>query len=383
MMRIFYGSPGAGKSYGALRDLLEELIYGVRLIVTNLSLDLGKLNVWIQTMNPEWQGDINLRIRLITEDETTNFYCYRKIAGEPLKCPDRQASLAGTHVSYPEDNSGVLYIIDEAHIKFDAREWKEAGPELTYYASQHRKLNDEVIFITQHPDMLNNRLRMLAQQFWSFNNHGMERVFTYFRKPSFFTCEVHRKMPVGMIVPPPESVHRYRLDKSLADCYDTSAGIGIKGRHLPEKKKSGGLSIGWVVIPAVIVVGVLVKIPDFAAWGVTKATSASSGLSSKVENAVISDTGLAKNRAPGEQPVKIDSTFVTDPVSVRYYAYRGGEAIVTLSDGRELTAANGLVLLNRSFAMDVWGNKYFIKRGSLPVRGKAGEDGREAAVPGR
>jgi len=376
MLRIFYGTPGAGKSYGALRDMIEELAYGERLIVTNLSLDLGKLNEWMHKEFPWWEDDINCRIRLITEEQTGEFYSFRTVGMPPLHVPDRSSSLAGVHVKYFDEsvlatrNTGVCYIIDEAHIKFDSREWKEAGPELTYYASQHRKLNDECIFITQHPDMLNNRLRMLCQEFWSFNNFGLEKVFTYFSKPAFFTCEVHRKLPTGAIVPPPMAVHRYRLDKSLADCYDTSAGIGITGRKLPEKKERKGFSIFWLAIPIAVGCYLLFKAPEWVAKGAVKLTTGTVNKASEVAKAAIDPQKPARDpnmpfQAPG--PVYVAPQV---PVYVQSYAVRGQDAIVYLSDGRELTGASGLALITRDWVSTVDGVRYPIRH-KPPVKAPA------------
>jgi len=343
MISIFYGQPGAGKSFGALQaKLVDELLYGDRLIVTNLPVDLGRLNAWCQKNHPKWEGDINERIRLVTEDDTATFYCFRTVGMPPLPCPGREESLSGKHVAYQPGDKGVMYIIDEAHIKFDAREWKDAGPELTFYCSQHRKMNDDVTFITQHPDMLNNRLRMLAQQYWSFNNHGMEKLLTYFRKPSFFTVEIHRKMPTGLNPPPPEETRRYKLNKALADCYDTSAGVGITGQRKPEQKAKGGINVFWIIIPLLIGAYVLAKIPDGAAYGVSKMLSPG-----KVDKST-------PNEAPGVPPspkggptkpeqVATSLPVITPvPVYVHSVAFSRREAIVTLTDGRILSTATGL-----------------------------------------
>lgn len=257
MIRIFYGTPGAGKSYGTLKDLIEELAYGLRLIVTNLSVDFGRLNALLQKRYPQIDfGDINHRIRIITEEQTRQFYAFRSTAAPQLTVPCKEDSLSGRHTAYPPRDptgalgmDGVCYYIDEAHIAFDAREWGTTGPELSYYASQHRKLNDECVFITQHPDMLERRLRMLAGQFWSFQNNGVRRFLTFFQQPAYFTCEIHLKVPTGPQSPPADSTLRYRLDKEIADCYDTSAGIGISGRKMPEKKQKKGLPIYWLLVP--------------------------------------------------------------------------------------------------------------------------------------
>jgi len=368
MIRIFYGTPGAGKSYDMLRDLLEELLWGQRLIVTNLSVDIGKLNAYCAKHYPDVDiGDINQRIRIITEDETKHFYAYRTIAQPPLDVPSREASLAGRHVNY-DGARAVAYYIDEAHIAFDAREWANTGPELTYYASQHRKIDgygDECIFATQHPDMLESRLRKLAQEFWSHCNNALEKIWTIFRKPSFFSVEVHRKPPTGPNSPKPQATYRFKLDPALASCYDTSAGIGIKGRNRPEVRRRGGVTLLWLIIPALVVVVCIKFAPDLAVGYFNKVVGkAQEPADSGQPNSVLvppspngrapGEVGMPQSVAPGPAPV---------PVSVKSYAIHRREVLVTLTDGRTLTREDGIVRITRDTVVLRDGTKYRINRG--------------------
>jgi len=364
MIRIFYGTPGAGKSYDSLRDLVDELLYGTRLIVTNLSIDTGRLNAHLSAAHPGIDyGDINHRLRIITEEETRHFYSYRSVAGAPLRVPDREKSLSGVHVDYT-DAQAVAYYIDEAHIAFDAREWATTGPELTYYASQHRKLNDECIFITQHPDMLESRLRKLAQEFWSHNNNGIERFWTYFTKPSYFSVEVHRKPPSGPNAPEPMATYRFRLDKKLADCYDTSAGIGIKGRKMPEKKRKPGLSLFWLLVPLALLAYFLFKAPDLATAGFDSVLEPA--LKDTAEKNSVLSPPSPNGRDSGE--VGTSSNVVSLPVSVRSYAVTASDLLVTLTDGRTLSKADGIVRLTKDAVYLSDGSSYRINRGSPPPR---------------
>jgi len=387
MIRIFYGPPGAGKSFGTLRDLVEELLWGIRLIVTNLSVSIGELNAYLQAEYPGVDfGDINGRIRIISEEETRRFYCYRSLGGPPLYCPSREESLAGKHVPYPPRDAlgpigmdGVVYYIDEAHIAFDAREWQVTGPELTYYTSQHRKLNDECVFITQHPDMLERRLRMLAQQFWSHNNNALEKFLTFFQKPSFFTQKVYRRPPTGGPGDAPaEETHRYTLKLALANCYDTSAGIGIAGRKLPEKKRKKGWPVWLLIIPVVIVALVMMKIPGWSSRLMVKGIK---GETEKIQKETVST--YVKPSGPSSQvvgqpvPAAIGAPTPPEPVYVRYWAIKGKDAIVVLSDGRELTRGSGLARITIDFVEDRQGNRYPIRRGLSIDRSSA----RPAAKP--
>jgi len=361
MIRVFYGTPGAGKSYDSLRDLQDEILWGTRLIVTNLSIDLGKFNAYLAAEFPDVDyGDINQRIRIITEEETKLFYAFRHVAQVALVVPERHESLAGKHVDY-SDAPAVAYYIDEAHIAFDAREWANTGPELTYYASQHRKLNDECIFITQHPDMLESRLRKLAQEFWSHNNNAIERFWTFFSKPSYFSVEVHRKPPTGPNAPSPMATYRFRLNKKLADCYDTSAGIGIKGRKKPEKQRKKGLSLLWLGVPITLIAVFLIKAPDVATAGFKQV------LEPATKDIAMTNPALMAPSPSGRPSGEVGTipSVVSKPVLVRSYAVKGKNILVTLTDGQTLTAASGIVRMTQDYVEMRDGTKYWVQRGKL------------------
>jgi len=387
MIRIYYGTPGAGKTYNALRDLLEELLYGTRLIVTNLPLNLGLLNSYCQRDYPAVDfGDINERIRIVTEEDTRTFYAFRSIADAPLAVPSKEDSLRGRHVNY-DNTRPICYYIDEAHVAFDARNWDKTGPELTFYTSQHRKLSDECVFITQHPDMLERRLRMLAQQFWSHQNNALERFMTIFRKPSYFHCRVYRHVPAGTQTPPPEESRVFTLDLALAACYDTSAGIGISGRKMPEKPRKKGLPVWLLLIPIIAAVYLLMKAPGCTADFLIKSSKGGTEALKDIAPAKPSETGapsptggprVAVESPPSPKVVPVD----TVPVFVQSYALRGGEAIVTLTDGRTLTKATGLLLVTKDYVLVSDGSRYYMQRGAVQPRlERKKHEARAAAQP--
>jgi len=372
MIRIFTGAPGAGKSFGVLRsDLEPELLYGERLIVTNLPLKLPELCAYFGKHYPEWVGDIHNRIRLISLDQTKKFYLYRTPVGQ-LEDVSTEDSKNGRHVDYDSQRgNGCLYIIDEAQIPFDSREWAATGPELTYYNTQHRKLNDELVFITQSHDFLDGRVRKLAQEFWCFENQGLRKLWTFFRRPSFFTCEVHRKPPTHN-GPPPDATYRYRLNLELAAIYDTSAGIGIKGRNMPEKQRKKGVSALWLIIPVVIAFYLLNKVPDWIGKGL-------SGAANRGQPSPSSRTG--PDRPPSEavpnfgkgvglgarDPEPSPERRPADPPYVVNYVISPRGLLVTLSNGETLSEGTGIVQMTRDYVVMKDGTSYKIRRGRSTV----------------
>jgi len=357
MIRLFIGTPGAGKSYAALKDLVEELAYGSRLVVTNLPVLPGELNAWMAKEHPAWTDDINQRIRIISEEETKQFYRYRGIAGD-IGSVTKEDSLVGRHLPYADfRGAGVLYIIDEAHIPFDSREWASTGPELTYYNSQHRKLGDELVFITQFEKLIDVRVRGFVQEFCYFNNNGMEKFMTYFQKPATFTMEVHRKPPSGPGSPAALERRTYRMDFTLAKCYDTSAGVGIAGRKLPERKRKKALSVFWLIIPIVLAGYIIAKTPGWMGKGagywlrggqktVEEKLAEVTKQPDSVSRGTTGDLAINQGKVPPSEPV----------YATGYMTVPGRGVIVTLSDGTRKSTVRGVVE-----DIEIKGHKYEFK----------------------
>jgi len=364
MIRLFIGTPGAGKSYAALKDVVEELAYGSRLIVTNLPVLTGELNAWMAKEHPLWKDDINQRIRLISEEETKQFYRYRAIAGD-LGTVSKEDSLAGRHLPYGEHRgAGVLYVIDEAHIPFDSREWASTGPELTYYNSQHRKLGDELVFITQFEKLIDVRVRGFVQEFCYFNNNGLEKFMTWFQKPATFSMEVHRKPPSGPGSPAPLESRTYRMDFALAKCYDTSAGVGIVGRKLPERKRKKAIPIWWLAVPIILAGIIIAKIPGWMGKG---AGYWLRGGQETIEQKVAQATGATSARGEEQRQPQRETPDVPRGTTVKvptaeplhatgYILSPRRGMLVTLSDGTRKSTAPGVVE-----AITIKGERYALK----------------------
>jgi len=363
MIRLFIGTPGAGKTYGALVDLIDELVYGDRLIVTNLPLLLPDLNAYLAEEYPDWTGDINQRIRILTESETKTFYLYRAIVGQ-LEAVSREESRAGRHPPYASLRGvGVLYIIDEAHIPFDSREWADTGPELTYYNSQHRKLNDQLIFVTQFVNLIDVRVRGFVQEFWFFNNQGLEKFMTFFQKPDYFHVEVHRKPPTGPTSPPPNETHRYKLNKRIAACYDTSAGVGITGRKMPDKKRKKAIPLWWILVPIVLVGAFMVLLPRWMGKGfvaIAGGTTVQGAKKEALQSEAKAGTGASVPQSVPAKPL----IGVKKAVS---WSKRGKTVLINFDDGSTESEATGVIGFSKDFVVMRDGTVYRVIRTPVPV----------------
>jgi len=268
MIYIFLGLPRAGKSYAALCEIVDEIVNGNRVICTNLPINVPELSAYIATRYPEADFDPHKRLRILTDDETKRFWRYRRSAidGSKLDCVFEFGT--GILMSVLTDQSMIpetMFVIDEAHMYFDARNWAKNGEELTAYNSQHGKIGngDVVIFITQWVELVDKRVRVFAQEYHSFRNLGFERLLWFFRAPTRFLRTVYSSPPHHGVKPvqPPST---QAIDLALAACYDTSAGVGVKGRGTPEKKpRRKGLHWVWLVVGALVVVWLISKGPDY------------------------------------------------------------------------------------------------------------------------
>ena len=284
------GKPGAGKSLLGLQYIFDELVYGDRHIVTNLGLLVGELNayyqenydkpfglkryrvpwflVWLWWLLPDWLAfwvtpislceleerlrqprldDICSRITLITDDEMSVFFTKRP--GIELEHVSNEEWRRGKRPDYSVvKDHGVYFCLDEVHIAFNARAWADTGAEVLYYLSQHRKLGDDVICITQSVANVDKQFRSVAQDFTYVRNLGKEK-WGLFRLPLRFVRKTYAQPPVGETSKPME-MGMYSLDaKGLARCYDTAKGVGIHGRSGADKReRKRGLHWAWVAI---------------------------------------------------------------------------------------------------------------------------------------
>lgn len=275
MIRCFHGLPRGGKSYRALLDLIDELTHGQRNYSGDLPVKWPELNAYLQSKGTNLSKqypDVLGRCRTLTREEAKEFWRY-PAPGLTISVDNTKDRLPLYPDGVPVTPHGTLYIIDEAHLKFDSRQWMKTGNALTFYLAQHAKLNDEIIFITQHLSKLESRIRNDAEQFVECNNTVNRKVYTYFRRPAKLETFTRYKCPPAPI----DASTSYQLDKEIAACYDTMQGDGIKGRTVPETRRLKGIPAYWLIVPAILLAYLLTKAPEWAGHAV-------SGMISKYTN---------------------------------------------------------------------------------------------------
>jgi hypothetical protein len=308
-MAIFFisGKPGGGKSYYAVKLIVEELLYGSRPVYTNLPLHVGRLNEFVQSQTSR-DCEVVQRVRLLSEDETSRFYAFRPdgFGLPPLTAQDWSAGRRPQYVGVKDH--GVFYVIDEVHNFFNARAWAETGRDVLFYLSQHRKLGDSVVCVTQALNNVDKQFRSVAQDFTFVRNLRKEKMGV-FKLPPVFIRKTFGSPPTETSVAMESGT--FRLDcKGIGSCYDTAQGVGIHGRgaDLGERKKG----LPWWVF----VVGIPALLFSIVHWGpklIADQFVSMTGL--KRATVVITNSVSAAGSPGGPGPVVPAGVRVMRPVS--------------------------------------------------------------------
>lgn len=247
------GKPGGGKTLYALKLIIEELLYGTRPIYTNISIIPGRLSEWLQANYPDRQIDLLNRLVLLDDEKQTPKFWTVRPGNPTIEVLTASQWSMGQKPKYENiQDSGVFYAIDEIHNFFNARAWQETGRDVLFYLSQHRKLGDTVICITQAIGNVDKQFRSVTQDFTYLRNLNKERM-GLFRLPAVFVRRTYGS-PATDTTPAMET-GTFTLDVSgIASCYDTSQGVSIHGKGADLKERKKGLNI-WIFViglPAIL-----------------------------------------------------------------------------------------------------------------------------------
>jgi len=226
-----------------MKLLIEELRGTNRAIVTNLAVLPPELAEYLHDKYGE-TFDLLERLTIIEDDEIEFFYCHRGRGLEKLPLEmDKKGRPAAFDIAAAQASGGVFYLLDEVHLKFGARNWQNMGQAATFYSSQHRKLGDDVVLISQSPKMVDTTFRALAQDYVVLRNHALEKIF-FFRQPKVFSRQTFLNLPTANEKPQEKSILRYDLD-GIMKTYDTSQGIGIHERGDADTKDTKKKGFHW------------------------------------------------------------------------------------------------------------------------------------------
>lgn len=381
MLTIVVGANGSGKSLFGTEQVIQELRRTNRQIVTTLALDHGKLNEYLQKKYPKETIDVSGRVLCIGKNEITKFWRYRgvnKAWGEYGPEPIVLGAF-GEDPKWSVADGGVLYVIDEAQVGFNARNWQKVGTEFCDFQSQHRKLTSDVIAITPASGLLDKQFRLLAGECIVLTNLYQKSVSVW-KAPRKIVYQVFGNCP-----PLPGEEHSqkgsiYIDPEGVAGCYRTQDGVGIVGGQADKGKESKGIPwyyafglavvlafAGWFVAGKIMRFGVdagsralstsqpvvaLTNMPGFGALATTMAghTGGVVGASAIVEKTKLTSKETSK---PEVEALPIATGWCKS----------GGLVEITDEQGRGLRGTN-LVVQGRYVFLD--GEKFEYRR-TVPV----------------
>lgn len=352
------GKPSNGKSLRAMMLLEQELRVTRRNVVTNLAVRPGDL---AEKLNEIYGDcfDMNKRLRILTPEETMCFWFFPAVGVDlDPKKKKEWTGADGSKLVVPDldkiqELGGTLFIIDEAHVFFGSRQWqtnKESKEGGFYFLSQHAKMKSDIILVTQHVERVDNQFRSVSQSYIYMENRSMRNIpilgglvrniagFTQRKYPEPFRTGMHSE----------ETVRLKTADKLwLANCYDTTAGVGITSRGDGRAdKKPKGLPFFTLAIPVIALIAAIWFIPDYfmkAAAGKAMTAGAQNHNLTPPAPAAPGQTAASRlSEFVGHAPKKIESS--AKPQVAKSQVWISGwiptpdkkEFIIYLSDGRSI-----------------------------------------------
>lgn len=272
MIHFLVGKPRNGKTLRAMMHVWEQLTTTTRHVVTNMVIDIDRLQALLIERGFA-KVDARARVRMLTDEQTRDFWLYWGFGYDLPKCDRYDDPKADTRLDFeplfldgrfwkPKDDAnpeslpvmhGVCYIIDECHTIWPARGWKGTPRHADFFNSQHGKLNCVIFFITQNTKLVDTNFLRLAQDFTYCRNHRLEK-HGRFRGDDKFTAHTYQG-PISSDKEPTLNKETYHLDRALASCYDTSAGVGMPGGGAADagyRAKGIPLKMVWVGLGAVL-----------------------------------------------------------------------------------------------------------------------------------
>jgi len=308
MIYAISGKPGGGKSYYATKLLVEQLLTTNRLIVTNLAVNLVELSVYVRAKGRE---DVNVFERIVfltTDEEIKQFFRIRTLDKKAVpafnwvskkdvadqnnrlnfdanpafrrqetndgKLLPLDAKIEKIDMEKEDDtlkmetlkeiwkaknqrDVGVAYFIDEIQLLYNVRTFAETGQMVIFYMSQHRKLNDYVVWITQSVQAVDKSFRYYVQEYIYLRNLNKEMLNKWIRRESTFRRYHYPEPLFSNPQQIPQITQDEKPDPEIFKLYDTSAGVGMSGGAGAEtsgKKRGLPLKFIYVVIFSVFVI---------------------------------------------------------------------------------------------------------------------------------
>jgi len=142
IIEAYTGNVGSGKTYHAVMRAYAHLLAGGHVYG---NVKLNKEAIELAAAADGYEIDFDKQVHHLENSQ---------IAKYPR------------HITAGDGDLNVLLLVDEAHLYFNARNWKETSEEILTMNTQTRKLFVHIICLTQHIDNLDSQFRRLLQFDW-------------------------------------------------------------------------------------------------------------------------------------------------------------------------------------------------------------------------
>lgn len=278
------GKFGSGKSNFGTDLAIDEIIHGWRPIVTTLALDMPRLNEYVQQLDPDRDHKVWQRVFVLNKEQMGLFWRYRGVAGigeygqEPIlwgPCGDHAKDKGDADPKWESVTQGVLYLIDEAPVKFHSRNFQERSTEFSDYITQHRKLGDDVYSFSRASALLDKQFRLTADSCIVLDN-WYQKVISIFTAPKKIKAYHYENCPPEKGEDPVKTETKLIDPQGLSSCYFTTKGVGIAGLGVADMGKNAKGLPWWTIFPIALCAALAVwfiasRMLHFgAAWGAPK-----------------------------------------------------------------------------------------------------------------
>ena len=198
MIIAYVGTPGSGKSYEAVKKMLENLKLG-RTVFTNIDgLDGDKQREHIKLKSGLNDIQLDEQLNHLDNEQIKEFWVYA------------------------DKKPGSLVIVDEVHKLFSNRDWaSSSNKDFTEWASTHRHGGFDVLLITQDIDKVDKHARSLIEWCYFFRkiNHFGKLVSLKYRRYAYDDDNHHGK---------PVTEETLTYDKTVFPCYSSYDASGTE-----------------------------------------------------------------------------------------------------------------------------------------------------------
>lgn len=152
MIEIYEGRLGGGKTYYAVRRMMEYMAAGGH-VSSNIHLKWDKVCEYV-----------------------LNKYSWKLVPEQYLFLDDDQICLFHRHTPCGSFEQPSLVVIDEAHIWLNSRDWSQQSRELLTFLTQSRHCFTDIIFISQAALNCDKQIMRLVQYIWRFRDMKKYRI---------------------------------------------------------------------------------------------------------------------------------------------------------------------------------------------------------------